>query len=195
MFTTKESEAIAAANPSQGELRATQAFQGPGVDVHTTTAPRHYKFDPDEIPPPGKPNQPYIPRKYLGVTYDSGSGKTPAQWSEVYGVDTVKILSRTSGSDGGIVGLNGRILMPGDTVEMPVNHCMQLVQQGAAVFVLDSETAKDEKLIAELEAKGYAFAHASVPPARERPEFQSVIARKKSRWVSDSLDPALKSPS
>jgi hypothetical protein len=77
---------------------------------------------------------------------------------------------------------------------MPVNACMQLVQQGAAVFVLDSETAKDEKLIAELEAKGYAFATTLKPPARERPEFAQVIARKRKGFVAESLDPSLKTP-
>lgn len=182
MFTTKESEAIAAANPSQGELRATAAFQGPGVEVRTTTQPRHYKFDPDEVPP-GRGSPPYIPKKYLGITYDSGSGKTPGQWSEIYGVDVVKILPKKSGNEGGVIGLNGRCLNPGDTVELPVNYAVQLVMQGSAVFVVDNETAKDEKLISELEAKGYLFATSPKPPARERPEFASVIARKKQSFV------------
>src|SRR6266480_5767499 len=84
----------------------------PTANVQETTTPKHYKFDPDELPP-GRANPPYIPKKYCGITYDSGSGKTFAQWSELYGVDTVKILPRASGSDGGIVGLNGRHLMPG----------------------------------------------------------------------------------
>ena len=91
-----------------------------------------------------------------------------------------KILPRASGSDGGYVGPHGIFLNPGDTIELPVNYCMQFVADGSAVFVLNSQTSKEEKLIAELEAKGYQFAINS-KPAREREEFQSVIARKKSR--------------
>ncbi len=166
----------------------------PGADVRETTEPKHYKFDPDEVPPPGRESQPYIPRKYLGITYDSGSHRTSAAWAETYGQDVVKILPKKSGNEGGVVGLNGRCLYPGDTVELPVNHCLQLVAQGSAVFVLDNETAKDEKLISELEAKGYEFATTAKPPARERSEFASVIARRRKGFVADTLDPALKTP-
>ncbi len=186
MFTSKEAESIAAENPSQGELRATAAFQGPGVNVRTTTQPKHYKFDPDETPP-RENRQPYIPRKYLGMTYDNGSHKTPAQWSEVYGVDTVKILPKKSGNPGGVIGLNGRCLNPGDTVELPVNHCLQLVAQGSAVFVLDAQTEKDEKLIAELERRGHLFATSVKPPVKERPEFRDVFARKQKTFVGSVL--------
>jgi hypothetical protein len=90
-----------------------------------------------------------------------------------------------------VQGLWGQNLFAGDVVELPVNLCMLLVNQRSAVFVLDSETAKDEKLIAELEQKGYAFA-TTVKPAREREEFQSVIARKtktKSNWMAPILNP------
>jgi hypothetical protein len=111
-----------------------------------------------------------------------------AEFAETYGVDTVQILPRASGSDGGYVGPHGIYLNPGDTVEMPVNYCMFFVGGGCAVFVLNSETAKEEKLIAELEAKGYHFA-INRKPAREREEFQSVIAHKTSKWLAGTLMP------
>ncbi|OLD88796.1 MAG: hypothetical protein AUG81_05645 [Verrucomicrobia bacterium 13_1_20CM_4_54_11] len=102
-----------------------------------------------------------------------------------------KILPRASGSDGGYVGPHGIFLNPGDTIELPVNYCMQFVADGSAVFVLNSQTSKEEKLIAELEARGYQFAINS-KPAREREEFQSVIARKKSRspWMAGVITPS-----
>jgi hypothetical protein len=183
----KDSELAAIANPGVAGIKAQMAFTGPGAETSITTKPRHYKFDPDELPP-AKPQQPYIPKKYLGVAYESGSGKTPAEWSEVYGVDTVQVIPLYEGHTGGVMGLFGRSLNIGDTVELPVNLCMQLVQQGSAVFVVDSETSKDEKLIAELEAKGYHFA-INRKPAREREEFQSVIKRKTSKWMSGTLTP------
>ena len=71
---------------------------------------------------------------------------------------------------------------------------MQMVQSGVAVFVVSSETAKDEKLIAELEEKGYHFA-TTTKPAREREEFRDVFARQtkknKGTWMSSVIDPNL----
>ena len=114
--------------------------------------PRHIKFNPDYAPP-GK-DRPYIPKKYIGQSYEWGSHKTMAEFAEAYGVDTIKILPRSSGRDGGYIGPHGMYLNAGDTVELPVNFCMQFVAEGCAVFVLNSETSKEEKLIAELEQKG-----------------------------------------
>jgi hypothetical protein len=161
------------------------------VEVSITTAPRHIKFDPDYLPPANN-NQPYIPKKYQGQGYEWGSHKTMAAFAETYGVDTVQILPRASGSDGGYVGPYGTHLNPGDTIELPVNYCMQFVADGIAVFVLNSETAKEEKLIADLEAKGYHFA-INRKPAREREEFASVIARKTSKWMAGTLTPTANS--
>jgi hypothetical protein len=176
------------ANPGPHADRLVASVQGPGVDAAITTTPRHIKFDPDYVPPV-KDNQPYIPKKYQGQTYEWGSHKTMAAFAETYGVDTIKILPRKSGSDGGYVGPHGVFLNPGDTIELPVNYCMQFVGDGCAVFVLNSETSKEEKLIAELESKGYHFA-INPKPAREREEFQSVIKRKTSKWMNGVITPS-----
>jgi hypothetical protein len=178
------------AQPGVAGTKTAMAFQGPDTNVTVAPTPRHIKFDPDYLPTI-EDNRPYIPKKYLGKVYDTGCHKTPVEWSEIYGVDKVKILPRVGGAASGVQGLWGQNLFAGDVVELPVNLCMLLVNQRSAVFVLDSETAKDEKLIAELEQKGYAFA-TTVKPAREREEFQSVIARKtktKSNWMAPILNP------
>ena len=88
-------------------------------------------------------------------------------------------------------GRMGYFLIPATRSNFRVNYCMQFVADGSAVFVLNSQTSKEEKLIAELEAKGYQFAINS-KPAREREEFQSVIARKKSRspWMAGVITPS-----
>ena len=158
----------------------------PGADVTETRTPREIKFDPDYLPPVYD-NRPYIPKKYAGKLYDMGTHRTPAAWEELYGRDKVKILPREGDPTRGVVGLWGETLYPGDVAEMPVNFAMLMVQQGVAVFVVSSETAKDEKLIAELEGKGYAFATTTQKPAREREEFASVIARKKKAFVGSVL--------
>jgi len=168
-------------------------FQGPGMDVKVGVPeqkrePQQIDFDPDEMPP-AKKNQAYIPKKWAHMNFDSGSHKNYAQWAEDYGLAKVKIIPLYEGHTGGVTGLNGRCLEIGDIVEMPVNYAVYLVQQGSAVFVLSSETAQDEKLIAELEAKGYLFA-TTQKPAREREEFQHVIARKKtSKWMAGTVMP------
>jgi hypothetical protein len=198
MLTAKESQAIAAANPSQGELRATAAFTGPGTTVSTTTKPKHYVFDPEDKLP--ERPRPYIPKKYVGRMFDTRTDQTLQQQAELYGLETVEIilpegLDKTR-TDWGCVGLRGKFLKPGDREQMPVNHAIGLVQSGRAVFVLDSTTKDDERKIAELEAKGYQFA-TTQRPAREREEFQSVFARKKSRntWMSGVLQPGPGEPS
>ena len=186
---TSDKQAAAIENPGPHTARVTAAFQGPDVNVSTTTTPRHIKFDPDYVPP-ARNNEPYIPRKYQGQLYELGSHKTMAEYADMYGVDTIKILPRASGSDGGYVGPYGTFLNAGDTIELPVNFCMRFVGDGSAVFVLSSENAKDEKLIAELEAKGYRF-EVNRKPAAQRDEFQDVIARKKrtSTWMAGTVIP------
>src|SRR5438552_1204907 len=177
----KDSELAAIANPGQAGASAVAAFQGPGVTVQMTTEPRHYRFDPEDKPPV-RP-QPYIPAKYRGRMFEERHDQTLAQHAETYGLETVEIIlpkalaeNDPNRSDWGVVGLRGQFLKPGDRSEMPVGHAMLLVQSGRAVFVVSSETAKDEKLIAELESKGYQFA-TTTKPAREREEFQHILAR------------------
>jgi hypothetical protein len=188
----KDSEAAAIANPGQAGARAVAAFQEPGVTASITTKPREYKFDPVDVAP--QRNTPYIPAKYRNRSFDTGNNRTLQQKSEEDGLETVEIIlpesldqSRT---DWGVIGLRGKNLKPGDREQMPVCHAMQMVQSGVAVFVLSSSTAQEEKQIAELEAKGYAFATTS-RPAREREEFADVIARQRKgkSWMAKLSEP------
>lgn len=194
MPTNKESKAIAAANPSQGEQRATAAFQGPGVTARTTAEPQFHRFDPEDKPPV-RP-MPFIPVKYRGRMFDERTDQTLAQEAELYGLETVEIIlpkalaeNDPNRQDWGVVGLRGKCLSPGDREEMPVNHAMTLVNSGRAVFVISEETVKDEKLIAELVSKGYEFA-TTTKPAREREEFRNVFPRqrKKDTWMNTAED-------
>ena len=175
----KDSELAAIANPGQAGARAVAAFQDPGVNVRTTTEPRFYRFDPEDKPPVRA--QPYIPAKYRGRMFEERHDQSLAQHAETYGLETVEIIlpkalaeNDPNRSDWGVVGLRGQFLKPGDRSEMPVGHAMLLVQSGRAVFVVSSETAQDEKQIAELESKGYQFA-VNTKPAREREEFRHVL--------------------
>jgi hypothetical protein len=166
------------------------------VKIGLSPSPRTYKFDPVDVPP--QRNTPYIPAKYRGRSFDIGNNRTLQQKSEEDGLETVEIIlpeklaeANPNRTDWGVIGLRGKHLKPGDREQMPVGHAMQMVQDGVAVFVLSSETAKDEKLIAELEAKGYAFATTN-KPAREREEFRDVIARQRKgkSWMAGITEPS-----
>jgi hypothetical protein len=186
-----EAQAAAIAQPDRGAVALATGLQGPdtNVKIGPSPSPRHYKFDPEDNPP--QRNVPYIPAKYRNRNFDTGSNRTLQQKAESDGLETIEVIlpeDKAGRTDWGIKGLRGKDLKPGDREEMPVGHALALVQSGVAVLVISSETAKDERLIAELEAKGYAFATTN-KPAREREEFRDVFKRKKTSWMAKLSEP------
>jgi len=164
----------------------------PTADVRETTTPRKRVIDLDALPPPREDAAPPIPRRFAGRTYEAltsmsmtGDGMTLKRSGETYGVCKIHILRD-------IVGVNHEHWNKGDTVEgVPVNVAALLVNDKCATF--DRSEFQGEGEIEALEALGYQVS----PPmqkVRDKKEFQSVIARRKSTWVKESLDPALKTP-
>ncbi len=91
-----------------------------------------------------------------------------------------------------IVGAAGELWNAGDEIDnVPVNVAVLLVGDKVASF--DRSEFIGEGEIENLEKLGYQIS----PPMtkmRDKKEFQSVLERKRKTFVSDSLDPALKTP-
>lgn len=163
---------------------------GSGASVRETTTPRKRTVDLDALPPPREDGPRPTPRRFAGRVYEAltsegmkGEGMSLLRSAETYGTCKIHITRN-------IVGINGEPWNAGDEVEnVPVNAACLLVNDKVANF--DRSEFQGEGEIEALEKLGYQIS----PPMekmRDKKEFQHVIERKRRGFVSDSLDPALK---
>jgi hypothetical protein len=168
------------------------AVMGGGATVTETKTPRTRVVDLDALPPPREDGPRPIPRRFGGRVYEAlssegmrGEGMTLTRSAETYGTTKIHITRDC-------VGVAGECWSAGDVVEgVPVNVACLMVNDKLANF--DRSEFQGEGEIEALEALGYQVS----PPMqkmRDKKEFQSVIARKRKGFVSESLDPALKTP-
>ncbi len=166
-------------------------MSGGGATVTETKNPRKRIVDYDKLPP-AREGAVLIPRRFSGRVYEClasegmrGDGMTLTKSAETYGVCAIRIIRNC-------VGVNQEYWSAGDEIEgCPVNVAIDLVNAKCATF--DRSEFQGEGEIEALEKLGYQVS----PPmqkVRDKKEFQSVIARKRSTWVKESLDPALKVP-
>jgi len=150
----------------------------PDANVRETTTPRKRVIDVDSLPKPRQDGPPPIPRRFSGRCYEAlpsadmrGDGMTLVRSAETYGCCKIHILKNC-------VGIHGEHRNAGDQISnCPVNVAALLVMDKQASF--DRSEFQGENEIEQLEALGYQVS----PPLqemREKKEFQSVIARKKS---------------
>lgn len=176
----------------QATEKMTAVMGGSGASVRETMTPRKRVVDLDALPPPREDGPRPIPRRFAGRIYEAltsvgmrGDGMTLTRSAETYGVAKIHITRNC-------VGTNGEPWSAGDEVEnVPVNVAVLMVNDRLANF--DRSEFQGENEIENLEKLGYLVS----PPmqkVRDKAEFQSVIARKRKTFVSDSLDPALKTP-
>lgn len=174
------------------KMTAAVAMTGGDATVRETTTPRKRVVDLDAVPPPREDGPRPTPRRFAGRCYEAltsdgmrGDGMSLLKSGETYGTCKIHITKN-------IVGVAGELWNAGDEVEnVPVNVACLLVNDKVANF--DRSEFQGEGEIEALEKLGYQVS----PPMqkmRDRSEFQSVIARKKKTFVSDALDPALKTP-
>jgi len=164
----------------------------PDANVRETTTPRKRVIDLDSLPPPREDGPLPIPRRFSGRVYEAltssdmfGNGMTLVRSGETYGTCKIHVLKNC-------VGIHGEPWQAGDEIEnCPVNVAALLVSSKQATF--DRSEFQGEGEIEALEKLGYQVS----PPMqkmRDKPEYASVIQRKRKGFVSDSLDPALKTP-
>jgi len=163
----------------------------PDANVRETTTPRRRVIDLDAVPPPREDGPLPIPRRFSGRIYEAlksggmrGEGMTLTRSAETYGTCTIHVLRN-------IVGVAGQHWNKGEIIEnCPVNVAALLVNDKVASY--DRSEFSGEGEIEALEKLGYRV-EPPMQKVRDKKEFQSVIARKKT-WVKESLDPALKTP-
>src|SRR5262245_48302653 len=164
----------------------------PGANVRETTTPRKRVIDLDSLPRPREDGPPPIPRRFAGRVYEAltsadmrGDGMTLLKSGETYGTCKIHMLRDC-------VGIHGEPWKAGDEIEnCPVNVAALLVQDKQATF--DRSEFQGEGEIEALEKLGYRV-EPPLQKVRDKKEFQSVIARKRSSFVRESLDPSLKVP-
>jgi hypothetical protein len=164
----------------------------PGESVRETTTPRKRVIDFDALPPPRDDQPAPTPRRFSLRVYEAltsggmrGEGMTLIKSAETYGTCKIHITRN-------IVGVNGEHWSKGDEIEnCPVNVACLLVNDKVASF--DRSEFQGEGEIEALEKLGYRV-EPPMQKARDKSEFQSVIARKRKSFVQDSIDPALRTP-
>lgn len=163
----------------------------PDANVRETTNPRRHEWTG---PPPKVPkNAPLIPR-------DLWSDRGPVEMGDInkqimeHGLYWVRVHHHNSfGEPRPVVGPfeHGGLLEYNHEYELPGGCALQLVGQGSATFLFSGKDKEEIEFIEQAKARGYTVEAPRVKPS-ERPQFQFL--KKKKNFVSDSIDPALKTP-